>query len=144
MIQRANELHGTFHLEKTVYIKRAAQSRSFREPMQLGSLQFERPPDVQIYLPSFELGKSIPNSAEFGLGLSPKNPRPFLKKGRSKTFNHAYKKPHSKFTYRRTFTWIPQNLMCAMVASSKSRAAIISSSPSFSASLWPLSSLCRS
>ena len=67
-----------------------------------------------------------------------------LKKGRSKTFNHAYKKPHSKFTYRRTFTWIPQNLMCAMVASSKSRAAIISSSPSFSASLWPLSSLCRS
>lgn len=31
-----------------------------------------------------------------------------------------------------------------MVASSKSRAAIISSSPSFSASLWPLSSLCRS
>ena len=53
-------------------------------------------------------------------------------------------KPHYKFTYRRTFTWIPQNLMCAMVASSKSRAAIISSSPSFSASLWPLSSLCRS
>ena len=90
MIQRANELHGTFHLEKTVYIKRAAQSRSFREPMQLGSLQFERPPDVQIYLPSFELGKSIPNSAEFGLGLSPKNPRPFLKKGRSKTFNPRF------------------------------------------------------
>lgn len=65
--------------------------------MQLGSLQFERPPDVQIYLPSFELGKSIPNSAEFGLGLSPKNPRPFLKKGRSKTFN-----PHfaSSLCYR--------------------------------------------
>ncbi|MDY4044752.1 MAG: hypothetical protein SOZ10_01690, partial [Oscillospiraceae bacterium] len=58
--------------------------------MQLGSLQFERPPDVQIYLPSFELGKSIPNSAEFGLGLSPKNPRPFLKKGRSKTFNPRF------------------------------------------------------
>ena len=58
--------------------------------MQLGSLQFERPPDVQIYLPSFELGKSIPNSAEFGLGLSPKNLRPFLKKGRSKTFNPRF------------------------------------------------------
>ena len=70
----------------------------FREPMQLGSLQFERPPDVQIYLPGFELGKSIPNSAEFGLGLSPKNPRPFLKKGRSKTFNifQLHLKPYEK------------------------------------------------
>ena len=77
MIQRANELHGTFHLEKTVYIKRAAQSRSFREPMQLGSLQFERPPDVQIYLPSFELGKKISPFANGDLGRCPKNPRPF-------------------------------------------------------------------
>ena len=57
--------------------------------MQLGSLQFERPPDVQIYLPSFELGKSIPNSAEFGLGLSPKNPRPFLKKVDQKLLTHV-------------------------------------------------------
>ena len=90
VIQRANELHGTFHLEKNCVYKKSGASRSFREPMQLGSLQFERPPDVQIYLPGFELGKSIPNSAKFGLGLNPKNPRPFLKKGRSKTFNPRF------------------------------------------------------
>ena len=88
MIQRANELHGTFHLEKNCVYKKSGAKPLFQGTHATGFSTIERPPDVQIYLPSFELGKSIPNSAEFGLGLSPKNPRPFLKKGRSKLLTH--------------------------------------------------------
>ena len=53
--------------------------------MQLGSLQFERPPDVQIYLPGFELGKKISPFANGDLGRCPEISRPF-EKGRRKLY----------------------------------------------------------
>ena len=59
------------------YKKGRSFDRPFREPMQLGSLRFERPLDVQIYLPSFRLGKKISPFANGDSGLCPETPRPF-------------------------------------------------------------------
>ena len=59
------------------YKKGRSFDRPFREPMQLGSLRFERPPDVQIYLPSFCNRKRVSLSAESDLGFCPETPRPF-------------------------------------------------------------------
>ena len=59
-IQRSNDPRSTFLFVKIrIYIKRAVIDRPFREPMQLGSLRFERPPEVQIYLPSFLVRQKI-------------------------------------------------------------------------------------
>ena len=62
------------------YKKGRSFDRPFREPMQLGSLRFERPPDVQIYLPSFCERKRISLSAESDSRRCPKNPQVFSKK----------------------------------------------------------------
>ena len=54
--------------------------KSFREPMQLGSLRLNSPPDCLAYSPSFLISKRISLSAESDLGRCPKNPQVFSKK----------------------------------------------------------------